>query len=133
MYDGDSFFTLSVAGQIGLTVLSGILALAMCFVTWHLTRTRSPLARLFIAILLFGVFEWLSPQIYYTYYRAIIPDLPLQWVIATWPDPSATLRLLTFSEEASLSAHGRGLLGWAMLLIALIAPPGAYSRQDKDS
>ncbi|MEO1551397.1 MAG: hypothetical protein AAFR93_13370 [Pseudomonadota bacterium] len=66
-------------------------------------------------------FVWLSPQIYYAYYRAIIPDLPAQWVIFPPPGLGEIWRLATFTDATSLSAHGRGLLIWAMCACALLA------------
>jgi hypothetical protein len=117
MYDSDSFFTLSVPGQIGLAALSLMLAFVMVLLTLRVTRSLPIGLRLAVALLLFAAFDWLSPQVYYAYYRVIIPDLPLQWVIGLWPDPLASFRLLTFSVAQDLSAHGRGVLGWTMLLI----------------
>ena len=114
MYQGDSFFTLSTGGQIGLAVLSVVLSIAMLLLLRRLVRGRSPIGRIAIAALLFFLFVWLSPQAYYTYYRMIIPGLPLQWVIH-WPDVVEPFALLIFSAGDSLSAHGRGILGWAML------------------
>ena len=70
---------------------------------------------------LFALFDWLSPQIYYAYYLAIIPGLPVQAVVAATPDPTAILKLLTFSGSHDLSAHGRGALGWAMLGAAVFS------------
>ena len=118
MYDSDSFFTLSDTGQIGLAALSLVLAGAMLFVTYRVTRGRRILLRLALAIVLFAAFEWLSPQVYYTYYRVIIPGLPLQWVIDLVPNPGTVPKLLTFTQSNDLSAHGRGVLGWAMLVVS---------------
>ena len=117
MYQGDSFFTLDSGGQIGLAVLSAVLSIAMLLLTWRLAAGRRPIWRVVIWGLLFFLFVWLSPQLYYTYYRMIIPGLPLQWVIP-WPDLMEPVALLTFTAGESLSAHGRGILGWAMLAMA---------------
>lgn len=118
MYQNDSFFTLNTGGQIGLAVLSAVLALGMLLLTRRLAITRTPARRVAVWALLYFLFVWLSPQLYYTYYRAIIPGLPSQWVIP-WPDVLEPLALLTFTAGDSLSAHGRGILGWAMLVMAL--------------
>ena len=132
MYDSDSFFTLSVPGQIGLAVLSLVLALAMVVLTLRMTRSLPIGFRLALALVLFVAFDWLSPQVYYSYYRMIIPGLPLQWVIGTLPDPSASFRILTFSAAQDLSAHGRGFLGWAMMAASVLAPRRARQGQDSE-
>lgn len=119
-YTGDSFFTLSPSGQAGLMLLSAALAVAMIALARRLPGPRP--VRTLTALAAFAAFVWLSPQVYYTYYRAIIPGLPAQWVIQTL-DPGETIRLLTFRDGTSLSAHGRGVLGWAMIAAALIRRP----------
>ncbi|MEO1612232.1 MAG: hypothetical protein AAFU55_07745 [Pseudomonadota bacterium] len=72
------------------------------------------------ALTLFWLFVWLSPQIYYLYYRFLIPDLPLQWVLKTPPDPLDIARLLIFQGRETLSDHGKALLGWGLVAAALI-------------
>jgi hypothetical protein len=68
---------------------------------------------------LFWLFLWLSPQVYYLFYQLIFAGLPVQIVI-TWPPGAETvLRRLTFTGPATLSAHGQGLLGWALLVLAV--------------
>lgn len=118
MYQNDSFFTLNTGGQIGLAVLSAVLALGMLLLTRRLAIARTPAWRVAVWALLYFLFVWLSPQVFYTYYRAIIPGLPLQWVIH-WPDLLEPPMLLSFLAGDSMSAHARGLLGWAMLAMAL--------------
>ncbi|MEM1161662.1 MAG: hypothetical protein AAGJ28_12065 [Pseudomonadota bacterium] len=73
------------------------------------------MVRLSGALILFWVFVWASPQIYYQYYILIIPDLPWQWVI--WPpaSPLDAFELLLFQGPQNLSAHSQGLLGWSLL------------------
>lgn len=120
MYTTDSFFTLSVPGQIGLAILSGILTIGMVVAARRLSVASALWMRMVLAMAMFVAFNWLSPQIYYTYYRMIIPGLPLQWVIATLPDFTETVTLLVFRAGDNLSAHGRGLLGWAMVVAAIL-------------
>ncbi len=79
------------------------------------------LVRITVAIVSFTLFVWLSPQIYYAYYRMIIPDLPSQWVIGRSPEAGAVVTLLSFTGPATLSAHARGVLGWCLLATVLIA------------
>ena len=117
MYAQDSFFTLSPAGQAGLAAVSlGLAGLAVWGAFVFARRQRWPL-RLAVALIVFWNFLWLSPQIYYIYYWLIIEGLPLQWVLGAPPSPATILRLLTFGADATLSAHGQGVLGWALILV----------------
>lgn len=121
MYDGDSFFTLSVWGQVGLAVLSLSLwaaTLGLCL----RPPLRSRVLRLARAVALLWAFVWLSPQVYYLYYQAIFDGLPWQIVIRTPPGPGHLLRLLSFTEEASLSRHAQGVLGWSLLALSWRSP-----------
>ncbi|MCK0168793.1 hypothetical protein MWU52_14635 [Jannaschia sp. S6380] len=110
-YADDSFFTLTASGQVGLAVLSLGLACLMGLAALRLHRVLWALA-------LFGAFVWLSPQVYYLYYVAIIDGLPWQIVVGRPPGPGTLLRLLTFTGDANLSDHGKGVLGWAMIALA---------------
>ena len=85
MYQNDSFFTLSIPGQIGLAVLTIVLSLVMLLLAYRLGRGRAAWVKVLISVGLFVGFVWLSPQAYYTYYRTIIPSLPLQRVISSLP------------------------------------------------
>lgn len=127
MYEGDSFFTLTLAGQAGLAVLSLVLTAAMVLLTLVAAPGRRVWFRVLVAVGLFHAFVWLSPQVYYTYYRAIIPGLPLQWVIGQLPGVEETARLLLFMARDTLSDHGKGVMGWVMLLAAL-APTRLFRR-----
>ena len=123
MYSQDSFFDLSPWGQTGLACLSTSLFMAMIFVA-HKTLSPLPIwARILAALILFWLFVWVSPQIYYMYYRMIIPDLPLQWVI--WPpeSPLVPIQYLFFSGPHTLSAHGQGLLGWSLIAAPFLKIP----------
>lgn len=120
MYDGDSFFTLSVPGQIGLVCISLVLAVLTLGVTRLLTFHRPYILRPFIWAVVFISFVWLSPQGYYTYYRLIFDGLPAQSVIQDPPRPEVLLAFMTFTGRQTLSAHGIGILGWLMLVVALL-------------
>lgn len=115
MYARDSFFDLSLAGQCGLVALSLLLSIAFLLVARLLLRTDAIWVRLLGALSLYWLFVWLSPQVYYEYYRLLIPSLPAQWVI--WPPrtPAEALALLSLQGPHSLSAHGQALLGWSLL------------------
>ncbi len=120
MYENDSFFDLSTWGQIGLACLSLLLFVLFLITAWRLFRDRPVWLRLLGALTLFWVFVWVSPQIYYQYYRILIPTLPVQWVI--WPprSPYEALTLLFFQGPQNLSAHGQAILGWSLVAIALV-------------
>lgn len=118
MYAQDSFFTLTLAGRAGvlcvsLALMSGVIGLGLA-----LMRGRSRGLRLGIAALVFLAFVWLSPQIYYQYYRLIFDGLPQQAVVKPLPDIAFSARLLTFSDTASLSYHAQGVLGWILIFLA---------------
>jgi len=119
MYESDSLFTLSGPQIAGVLAVSALLATALAAALGLLfRRLRSTAARIALAVLALWLFVWLSPQAYYTYYRAVIPGLPAQWVIGVPPGPERIARLLAFSARATLSDHGKGLLGWGLLLWA---------------
>ncbi|MEO1139034.1 MAG: hypothetical protein AAFW87_06220 [Pseudomonadota bacterium] len=80
-------------------------------------------ARIVLAITVFWAFLWLSPQVYYFYYMLIIDSLPWQIVIKAPPGAGDLVRLMSFSDDASLSAHGQGALGWAMVAAAVFKAP----------
>jgi len=122
MYEGDSFFTLTSAGQIGLLLLSITLAATVLIVAWWSTAHRATGWRLTIAAMLFYLFIWLSPQIYYLYYQLIIDGLPWQIVVKAPPGPVELVELLSFTSRPNLSAHSKGTLGWALLALALFRP-----------
>lgn len=133
MYRDDSFFDLSVWGQVGLAAISAVLFLIAVAVAWAILRKRHIVVRFSGAVVLFWMFVWLSPQVYYIYYRMIIPDLPLQWVI--WPPPAGlrAVEILLFQYQANLSAHGQALLGWSMIIAAVIgnAPLGRLFQRSR--
>ncbi len=120
MYQQDSFFDLSQWERVGFVCISAMLAILFRFASYRLLRNKPILIRLSGALILFWVFVWVSPQIYYTYYRMIIPDLPLQWVI--WPpaSPVDALRMMVFSGPQNLSAHSQGILGWVLLVVPFL-------------
>jgi len=115
MYNQDSFFDLTPWGQVGLVCISATLFAIVFFSTRALLRNRPVWMKIGGALILFWLFVWMSPQVYYMYYRMIIPDLPLQWVI--WPpeSPLTALRYLVFQGPQNLSAHSQGLLGWSLI------------------
>ena len=120
MYESDSFLTLTGSQQIGLLTLSAVLTFGWVYATWRLSLGKPLALRLGLGFASFFGFVWLSPQIYYQYYRVIIDGLPAQFVIG-WPvGLGHSLRLLTFQSDVTLSAHNQGLLGWALIIAAAL-------------
>ena len=118
MFAEDSFFTLTFWGGAGLLALSLTLAAAMI---WIVSRFYGYWGtRVLLALFLWYAFLWLSPQIYYQYYRLIFEGLPQQSVIQRHPDHHDIIWTLTFQAGATLSAYSQGILGWAMIAAAAI-------------
>lgn len=117
IYAEDSFFTLDFWQRAGLLALSTMLATGMAWGAHAAFRAIGLLAaaRLAMALGLFWGFVWLSPQIYYLYYQAVIPGLPWQIVIGWPPSPAEILRLIGFQAAASLSDHSKGAMAWVFL------------------
>lgn len=122
MYAGNSFYSLSAAGQGGLVVVSTLLALAAVACVLALFRVSKSLGlRMIAALSVFWVFLWLSPQIYYFYYQIILDDLPWQFVIGGPPNPTALIKLLLFSGPTTLADHAKGVLGWTLFILGPLA------------
>ena len=127
MYTDDSFFTLSSTGQIGLAALSVVLSALFLWFAVRITWCNTRLVRILVSLLLFTLFVWLTPQVYYAYYMMVFDDLPLQLVIKAPPSPVELGRLLTFTGSDNLSAHSKGVLGWLMLVV-----PQVFSRRGQN-
>ena len=119
MYEGDSFYTLSGWGQVGLVIVSILFAVLALGFTRVLVYRRPLLIRIPVWLVAFITFVWTSPQGYYTYYRMIFDGLPAQSVIKAPPPPAEIIALLTFTGPATLSAHSVGVLGWLMFVVAV--------------
>ncbi len=119
-YGEDSFFTLGWGGRIGVVAISLILLGLCLWVCYAATGGLGRVWRVLIALAVFWLFVWLSPQVYYMFYLLIFDGLPLQWVIGAPPGADAVLRLMTFTERVTLSEHGKGVMGWAMVMAALL-------------
>ncbi len=98
-----------------------VLGALMLWVCWRMARHLRIVARLLLALGLFVVFDWLSPQIYYLWYLVIFDGLPLQWVAGYLPRPLDAAKILALMGPDSLSAHARTLLGWGMIGVALLS------------
>lgn len=119
MYTDDTFFTLSPFGQVGLAVLSLVLATTTTWFAWRLARRSRWVTRVLTGLGVYMVFAWASPQIYYAYYQMVLEGLPVQWVAKWPPDIDRAVAELTFTGRVSLAAHGRGILGWLCVLVPL--------------
>ncbi len=118
MYADDSLFTLGLVEAAGVLVVTALLVLGVLALARRLCRGRLG-RRLLAAAGLFWVFLWLSPQVYYAYYQLIFEGLPVQIVIGWPPGAETVFRRLTFAGPATLSAHGQGVLGWAMVVVTV--------------
>ena len=119
MYRDDSFFTLSFAGQVGLLIVSLLLAGITVLGLISLCRTATWPVRLALALIVYSAFIWLAPQFYYFYYIFLFKVLPWQIVVATPPSPADLFDLLFFQNRHNLSFHAQGLFGWLMIAVGL--------------
>ena len=119
VYSDDSFFSLTPPGQVGLAALSlALFALTLLF--FRKSARKLPwIIRIPYALAIFYAFNWLSPQIYYFYYLTQFSGLPIQNVIHPPTGVGEIVRLITFQEEATMSAHSRGILAWALIALAI--------------
>lgn len=119
MYSEDTFFHLTVTGRIGLVFLSLFLSAFIVGMYWKISiRFKLPI-KLLLALVFIWIFIWTSPQAYYFYYIQIFSDLPIQNIIQRPPSGLEILKTITFSGQSNLSNHGKGIIFWAMILIAL--------------
>jgi len=119
MYARDSFFTLGPWEQVGLLGVSAGLSVVTLWLAWLLMRRPKLPVRVVIALVILWDFVWVSPQIYYLYYQTIIPGLPWQVVLDRPPSVPDLLVILGFAGEPTLSEHGKGVLGWALIGLAV--------------
>jgi len=128
----DSFLTLSPSAAAGLLVVAGTASTLVyltdafkCPLIRHLRRHAPDSARLSAGLSLTSALclslalsigaATLAPQLFYTYYRLLWPDLPAQWVIA-WPSTGELLTQLLPERGTSLADHGACLLLWCLML-----------------
>jgi len=128
IYERDTFFELTLPGRAGLIMLSILLAFIVIYIAFILYKHRPRQSpgidlglRLLTAAILLWLFLWLSPQIYYLYYQAIFDGLPWQIVITTPPSIRDLGDILLFQNKNSLAEHSKAILGWILILGALIA------------
>jgi len=119
-YSGDSFATLSTAGKAGVIVISaaGLAAIyAICgaksrrVLRDQHTRPALVVLDLIVSIGIFGLFYAISPQVFYTLYQFLIPDLPDQTVLRLPLAMEQFRNALALSPSGSMSQHLAGI-GW---------------------
>jgi len=118
VYQNDSFHTLDLMQQIGLVCLSVVLLGLTLGGSYYLMKKRSLVVRLAIALVVFYLFLWLSPQIYYAYYQLLWPSLEFRIVVGDLPTLWHLLELITFQGRATTTWHAQGLLGVLLLVLA---------------
>ena len=131
-YPGDSFHTLNLPAKIGLVALTSLILLLSFHATLaksiRLAGSRTWLARVVVAsidmigtaaafVLLWG----LSPQLYYEYYKQVIPDLPAQLVVSDPFPVMAVLEKATLPSSGSMADHLTGL-AFLSICLATLAP-----------
>lgn len=120
MYDGDSFFSLTMAARFVLVFLSMGLAALTAAAFIKITCRLAWLVRLLLAPVFLWVFVWLSPQVFYLYYMTLFDNLVLHNVVQLPPRPSQIMQLLSFTGKTALSQHATGLLGWGLIVLAIL-------------
>ncbi|MEM8631703.1 MAG: hypothetical protein AAGF74_10730 [Pseudomonadota bacterium] len=120
VYADDTFFHLTNFGRAGLAALSLAMGFGLLRVQRAAGRHLHIALRILLALGLFYDFIWLSPQVYYTYFRLIMDGLPAQVVVGPPPNPLEVLQLMTFTAKHSIAVHTQGLLGWAMFAAAVL-------------
>lgn len=121
-YPGDSFATLSLAGMAGVIVIStaGLAAIyALCgaksrrILRDQPTRPALLVLDLIVSVAIFGLFYAVSPQVFYTFYQMIFPDLPNQTVLRLPLAIDQFRGAVAMAPTGSLASHlaGIGLLG----------------------
>jgi len=140
----DTLFHLSIAGQVGLVLMTGVLI--VCLLSANLWKSRF-LARhglafaannafkrltllavdLCLAVLFFVVSLSLIPQLQYLYYMRLFDYLPLQWVGAL-PDQQRIQTIVSMNPIDSLNTVISGLCFWSMICGVLIFWLYRYTR-----
>lgn len=120
MYAEDTFFNLSPLGQVGLVCVAGSMAMAWALLAHAITRNARWWDRAATGLTAFWSYVILSPQVFYWYFRLLF-DIPDQWIVR-WQGPGVIADLLLFRADASLSHHGQGIFGWALIFGLAVLP-----------
>jgi len=131
-YPGDSLFTLEPLEIAGLVAISAAISLAGFVLAveksvWLSRRTPPGLvprlctaaADIVVTAILFTVCYSLLPQLFYQFYRLIIPGLPNQWVVRAWIDLPRLWSALSMASSGRLAELAAGLVFWTLVLTTL--------------
>ena len=120
MFEGDGYLVLVADGEAAIAALSGVLVfLAVAAVRLARRWIHLRAAALGLGFACWWLFMWLTPQLYYLLYMTLVETLSFRWVIDRPPGPTRLVELLTFRARDTSVDIGVGILGWAMMLIAL--------------
>lgn len=112
-FAADSFFTLGLLERVGLVALSLAMLGAVACGVFALGK-RAGFALIPLVGIVYWLFIWLAPQVYYLYYIAIFDGLPMQWV-ATMPSLTRLADLAFFQARETLSEISQGIGFWVLL------------------
>lgn len=128
-YPDDTFYHLTRWQRLGLATISSIGLATLVAASWGLThwwqrwchqRTRSGLTfNLLVVAIGFWMVLSVAPQLYYGYYRTVMPGLPGQWVVHHPLPLGDYLRLYAFPGRGPMADHFAALAAWVLLLNTL--------------
>ncbi len=125
-YPGDSLFTLDPGARAGLVAITLGLALLGVWAAYLLARLMSGrtlrpalrtlglAANLGVTLGAYTACYLLSPQLFYAYYRTIIPGLPEQWVLRGGAQLDRLASAISLQAGDSIAAHTAGGLFWLL-------------------
>jgi hypothetical protein len=105
-------------------MLSAALSLTILVVFWKTAWRANIVLKLGFSVFALWLFVWLSPQAYYTYYLFLFDGLEFKNVIKSPPTMTEMFSLLTFSDRANFSNHGKALLGWGLIMLSILGSRG---------
>ena len=122
-YPGDSYWTLGLWGRAGVLAISLIAITFFYAALWMLFRRLAPMPRAFaitgVGVVGFVLLHALMPQVFYSFYRLLFPDLPQQWVITGLPDPARLRAIASIRTGGSLSDHLSATALWGIVPFAV--------------
>lgn len=137
-YGEDSFWTLALYDRF---VVAGLAAFLMILGGWAAFQIARAMAvkgdglRLKVAMLTgnvsitlacyFGLW-FVSPQLFYSYYRLIFEGLPQQWVIGSSAQLDRFVGALLFDGNISLADSAAGLYFWLLLSLTVFVHAAAW-------
>lgn len=137
-YGEDSFWTLALRDRFAVAGLAAALMLLGGWVAFRVActmATRCDGLRLRVAMLTgnisitlacyFGLW-FVSPQIFYSYYRLIFENLPQQWVIGSSAQLDRFVVALLFEGNISLADSAAGLYFWMLLSLTVFVHAAAW-------